>query len=58
MGIISFLFITIRWFMGVLDDHDRESTLLWLIFGLEAKSCVLKGCIFEHHDGLKGVECR
>mgnify|MGYP001799510543 FL=1 len=32
--------LTIRWFMGVLDDHDCESTLFWLIFGLEAKSCV------------------
>ena len=45
-GIISFLLITIRWFMGVLGDHDCESTLFWLIFGLEVKSYVYKGCVF------------
>ena len=39
-GIISFLLITIMWFMGVLGDHDCESTSFWFIFGLEAKSCV------------------
>ena len=39
-GIIIFLLITMRRFMGVLGDHDCESTLLWLIFGLEVKSCV------------------
>ena len=43
--------------MGVLGDHDCESTLFWFIFGLEAKSCVWKGYILEHHDGLKRVEC-
>ena len=31
------------WFMGVLEDHDCESTLFWFIFGLEAKSGVWKG---------------
>ena len=57
-GIISLLLITIRWFMGVLGDHDCESTLFWFIFGLEAKSCVCKGYTLEHHDGVKRVECR
>ena len=33
----SYLF-TMRWFMGVLGDHDCDPTLLWLIFELEAKS--------------------
>ena len=36
--------------MGVLGDHDCESALFWLIFGLEAKSCMSKGCILEHHE--------
>ena len=29
---------TIRWFLSVLEDHDCESTLFWLVFGLEAKT--------------------
>ena len=37
--IISLLLIPVRWFMGVLGDHDCESTLFWLIFGLDVKSC-------------------
>ena len=41
--------------MGVLGDHDYESTLFWLLFGIEVK---WKGCILEHHDGEKKVECR
>ena len=39
-GIISVLLITIGWFMGILGDIGCESTLFWLIFGLEVKSCV------------------
>ena len=39
-GIISVLLVTVGWFMGILGDHDCESTLFWLIFGLEVKSCV------------------
>ena len=30
--------LTIRWSMGVLDDHDCESALFWLIFWREARS--------------------
>ena len=44
--------------MGVFGDHDCESTLFWLILRLEVKSCVWKGCILEHHAGVKRVECR
>ena len=44
-------------FLGVLGDHDCESTLFWLIFGLDVKSCEWNGCILEHHDGVKRVEC-
>ena len=36
--------------MGVLGDHDCESTLFWLIFGLDVKSCEWNGCILKHHD--------
>ena len=32
-GIISFLLITIRWFMGLLGDYDCESTLFCLFLG-------------------------
>ena len=32
--------LTIRWFLSVLEDHDCESTLFWLVFGLEAKTGV------------------
>ena len=35
--------------MGVLGDHDCESILFWVIFGLEVKSCVWKVCILEHN---------
>ena len=30
----------LRWFMGVLEDHDREATLFWFIFGLQENSGV------------------
>ena len=36
-GTISLIFIYCKGFMGVLEDHDCESTLFRLIFGLEAK---------------------
>ena len=42
-GCMSFLLIAIKWFMGVLGDHDCESTLFWFIFRLEAKSFVKRG---------------
>ena len=35
--------LTIRWFLGVFDDHYCESTLFWLIIGLKANSWVWKG---------------
>ena len=44
--------------MGVLGDHDCESALFRLIFGLKVRSCVWKGYILEHDDGVKRVECR
>ena len=44
--------------MGVLGDHDCESTLFWLIFKIEVKSVEWKGCILEHHDVVKRVEFR
>ena len=39
-GVISLLLIPVRRFMGELGDHDCESTLFWLIFWLEVKSCL------------------
>ena len=40
--------------MGVLDDHDCDSTLFWLTFGREAMSWVWKG-FFEAPGGVLWV---
>ena len=46
-GVISLLLIPVRWFMGVLGDHDCESTLFWLIFGARSKAMCVKRVYFR-----------
>ena len=48
MGVLFHLYLSaIRWFMGVLEDHDCKSTLFRLIFGLEVLSKCEKGVFWN-----------
>ena len=52
----SYLF-TIRGFMGVLEDHDCESTIL-VYFWARGKIRSVKKVFLKHHGCGRRVECR